>query len=265
MIGIISHLIAQLLYAISTVLGKLLFNRGLGVGQLLFYSCSIQVLSTSYLAFQRIDRKRLKSLFLLGFLGALSKAGKFAGVYFADPGNVVVFVNLVVLLVPPAAYFYLKEDIHRIFPFAVFGAILGVLFMTQPSFIFSTSSTSSDEFIGYIVTFFTCTCPYAVLIVLQRKEKMDSWALTWCNRCMIAFVSAFYVLCGGEDLISLDAIEWFYMILQAACMNLGMYFLCLGMAHAEALTSSLIGLINPPITFVLQYLVLGISEDSALG
>jgi len=264
MIGVISHLIANLLYAVSTVLGKLLFNRGLGVGQLLLFSCSIQVLLTSYIAFHRIDRKRVKSLLLLGFLGGLAKAGKFAAVYFADPGNVLVFVNLVVLLVPPAAYFYLKEDIHRIFPFAVFGAILGVLFIVQPSFIFSTSSTSSDEFIGYMIAFLTCACPFAVLIVLQRKEKMDSWVLTSCNRLMIAIVCAFYVLCGGEKLISLEPIEWFYIILQAACMYMGMYFLCLGMAHAEALTSSLIGLINPPLTFILQYLVLGISEDSAL-
>ena len=96
MIGVISHLIANLLYAVSTVLGKLLFNRGLGVGQLLLFSCSIQVLLTSYIAFHRIDRKRVKSLLLLGFLGGLAKAGKFAAVYFADPGNVLVFVNLVV-------------------------------------------------------------------------------------------------------------------------------------------------------------------------
>jgi len=147
---------------------------------------------------------------------------------------------------------------------AVFGALLGALFIIQPSFIFSTSSTSSDEFIGYAVAFFACACPYSLLIILQRKEKLDPWALTFCNRCMITVVSAFYVFCGGEDLITLDAIEWVYMLLQAACMFSAMVFLTLGMAHAEALTSSLMGLISPPLTFILQYLILGISEDSAL-
>jgi len=108
--GIIYHLFAQLLYAFSSILGKLLFNRGLGVGQLLFYSCSIQILSSCYFAWQRTDRKRMKSLCLLGFLGGFAKAAKFVALYFADPGNVTVFINLVVLLVRTSFFFSRKRS-----------------------------------------------------------------------------------------------------------------------------------------------------------
>jgi len=257
---------ANLLYAFAGTLAKLVFEKEVRLSHFMVFTCSIQC-AISFIPFYRQIQLATANdtgpLLALASIGLIAKGSKYIGFALAEVGNVIAIGSLVALLVAPLGYAILGEALHFSYPIVLIGALMGIVVIIRPPFIFGSSSTTFTEMIGYVIVFFGFSGGYAFWIIAQRKWKMNAWINTFINRLFLFTAFGLYALIEHKKMI----LNWKIAAIicaQAICMFGGFFLLSLATERIESIYTSLIVLLQTPFAFIVQYIILGTKSSSYL-
>jgi len=204
---------------------------------------------------ETFSQKRAKPFFLqLLFLTVAELTGAFAFTL-ADPNNVVAIFSLNTFAIPCLSFWIFRKTLNccLMLPCAVL-TFSGVLFIIQPSFIFSHSPPiTTYHLIGYGLIFISM-CTMSLFVSYQRVEPFHGGTMTFWA-CFVISTLFFLPAISGLPMLFQNHLALGIVFIIGAFVSLG-YWLCLyGWQIVDASTAAMFYQIKVPMVLFLSILV----------
>ena len=147
--------------------------------------------------FMELTQTEYIYLMCRGLSGGIGVACYFHAITLIPVGDAITVLSIYPLIAAFLAYFILKERITIIHFFALIFAVIGVILISQPSFIFTKSNkdtTGLHGLLGYFISLSGGCIGGAVFIFIVKAKRAPTTALV-CSQGIFCFLIAL-ILCS---------------------------------------------------------------------
>ena len=207
------------------------------------YYCHIQLLVISYILcrYKKITTVFTKPqpnryVIIRGIIGIFGSSGLLYSLSKLPLSEVIVIGNTSPVITSVLAIFVLKETLDLPLALNIVFSIIGVLFIAQPGFLFSSNDVSGDksiEILGYIAAITSATTTGIVPLLLKKVgNAVQPLAFTFFFGVMILLISPFGMF--NQYVVSIDVYDIFKLMGGGVFMMTGQTLWAVSASYAEA-------------------------------
>lgn len=202
-----------------------------------------------------------KNCAILALIAGVTGALWMAAIALANVGNILALNALQPMYIIICQYIFFDIKIEHPYHLGMcfLTGIFGVTLILQPPFLFSGSTMTTWEWIGYFLVIVENTI-YAFQVNLSRTAQIESMQLTFWQlfaNCILFVV--IQLVSWRFDYMSISQI----IVTECLGVSTGTWFIMMNFAYAilNPSFSGLLILLSVPMTYFLQFLILGVPVD----
>jgi len=247
------------------VLVKYLSMHHISVAQMVFlrkiFEGAMSLITLRVAGMPAFDRKKRHYIFAAGCVVSCGAFFSFISFKLTDVGNAITIMALCPLISAPCAWYFLKERIHRTYPFVVSACVCGTILIVQPLVFFPNSHSSEHTIEGYLFAS-SFAILYGFYFVIQRSGRLHpNYVVFWGSVVSIAAS----IICFIIDHSMWDPLtntQIIYILLLSLLSYGGLVSRTYGMNHTPSNIASVLVSSETIAAYVAEYIFLNMEDNS---